>query len=169
MEGSYSKVWRLCLPSSPSSLPRPEFAYFVSTLVGTIRNEIASCDERAYVSLPVVDVKTLLFFETDAEVREFSKQVSSSYSASCVKLSSELMMRFVVCLFVARMVNRLARDRSFPFFTSEQDQSGSFESICGSSQQGDEQRDGRFGYPGVCEGVGKRCLEERRGVSLRCN
>lgn len=84
MEGSYSKVWRLCLPSSPSTLPRPEFAYFVSTLVGTIRNEIASCDERAYVSLPVADVKTLLFFETDKEVREFSKQVSGSHCAPLI-------------------------------------------------------------------------------------
>ncbi|KAK4702808.1 26S proteasome regulatory subunit N12, partial [Phenoliferia sp. Uapishka_3] len=74
MEGSYSRVWQLCRPSAASSakLPRPEFAYFVSTLVGTVRNEIAACDEKAYETLPLADAKTLLFFESEKEVREFA-------------------------------------------------------------------------------------------------
>lgn len=76
MEGSYSKVWRLCRPTSNSpTLPRPEFAFFVSTLIGTVRTEIASCDERAYTTLPLADAKTLLFFDTDVEVRAFAQQV----------------------------------------------------------------------------------------------
>lgn len=80
MEGSYSRVWQLCRPSpsSATSLPRPEFAFFVSTLVGTVRNEIASCDERAYTTLPLADAKTLLFFDSDVEVRAFAKEVRSS-------------------------------------------------------------------------------------------
>lgn len=82
MEGSYSKVWRLCSPStSPhstqnSNLPRSEFSFFVKNLVGTVRGEIANCHERAYTSLEIGDAKTLLFFDNEQEVREFSKEVS---------------------------------------------------------------------------------------------
>lgn len=72
MEGSYSRVWSLCKPPS-ATLPRPEFAYFTASLISTVRNEIASCDEKAYTTLPLVDAKTLLFFDKDEEVREFAK------------------------------------------------------------------------------------------------
>lgn len=80
MEGSYSRVWQLCRPSptstsTSSQLPRPEFAYFTSTLVQTVRNEIASCHERAYASLPLRDAVTLLFFEDEAGVRAFAAEV----------------------------------------------------------------------------------------------
>ena len=51
MEGSYSRVWSLCRPSSSSaSLPLPE-------------------------SLPVRDARTLLFLESDQEVQEFAQSV----------------------------------------------------------------------------------------------
>ncbi|KAM0788033.1 hypothetical protein ACM66B_006232 [Microbotryomycetes sp. NB124-2] len=73
MEGSYSRVWSLC-STSPSNLPRPEFGSFCSSLVETVRNEIASCDERAYTSLPLRDAKTLLFFDKDEQVVQFAKQ-----------------------------------------------------------------------------------------------
>lgn len=73
MEGSYSKVWQLC--SNVAALPRPEFEFFVSTLVGTVRNEIASCQERSYATLPLSNAKTLLFFGTEGEVKEFGTAV----------------------------------------------------------------------------------------------
>ncbi|GAA5978882.1 hypothetical protein JCM10908_002722 [Rhodotorula pacifica] len=75
MEGSYSRVWSLCRPSSSTSasLPLPEFAYFTPTLLKTVRNEIAACDERAYESLPLRDARTLLFLESDQEVKEFAQ------------------------------------------------------------------------------------------------
>ncbi|KDE02809.1 hypothetical protein MVLG_06668 [Microbotryum lychnidis-dioicae p1A1 Lamole] len=72
MEGSYSKVYSLC--SNPSNLPRVEFKYFISTLLSTVRSEIASCDERAYATLPLRDAQTLLFFSNETEVREFAKE-----------------------------------------------------------------------------------------------
>lgn len=83
MEGSYSRVWALCRPSTtssstPATLPSPEFAFFVGSLVDTVRNEIASCDERAYESLPVGEAKMLLFFDEEKEVREFAVKVSGS-------------------------------------------------------------------------------------------
>ena len=76
MEGAYSRVWRLC-QGTTAHLPRSEFSLFVNALVDTVRNEIAACDERAYASLPLSDAKTLLFFDTDAEVRAFAATVST--------------------------------------------------------------------------------------------
>lgn len=82
MEGSYSRVWSLCRPSSSSaSLPLPEFSHFTPTLLQTVRNEIAACDERAYESLPVRDARTLLFFESDQEVQAFAQSVRPSFAA----------------------------------------------------------------------------------------
>lgn len=79
MEGSYSRVWSLCRPtaSSSASLPLPEFAVFTPTLLQTVRNEIAACDERAYESLPLQDARTLLFLESDQEVHDFAQSVRS--------------------------------------------------------------------------------------------
>ena len=39
------------------------------------RNEIASCEEAAYNSLPIKDAATLLFFRTQQEVLAYAQQV----------------------------------------------------------------------------------------------
>ncbi|CAG8782858.1 11570_t:CDS:2 [Racocetra persica] len=54
MEGSYKKVW-----NSREQVPAPE-------------NEIASCSEKAYSSLPLVDAATLLFFNNLNDVMKFA-------------------------------------------------------------------------------------------------
>lgn len=99
MEGSYSRVWSLCRPSSPSSstspsssssashLPLPEFAHLTPPLLATVRNEIAACDERAYESLPLRDARTLLFFESDDEVKRFAEQVRARFLLSRLSLA----------------------------------------------------------------------------------
>ncbi|KAI0265176.1 proteasome 26S subunit [Gloeopeniophorella convolvens] len=69
MEGSYSKVW-----NAREEAPAEEYKFFVDSLMGTIRNEIASCEEAAYQSLPLKDAATLLFFKSQSEVLEFAKQ-----------------------------------------------------------------------------------------------
>lgn len=69
MEGSYSNVWR-----ERQNVPREEFQFFVDMLMVTIRHEIASCEEKAYDSLPLNDVATLLFFNSLPEVLEFAKE-----------------------------------------------------------------------------------------------
>ncbi|GAA5976815.1 hypothetical protein JCM21900_001603 [Sporobolomyces salmonicolor] len=79
MEGAYSRVWALCRSSpagtsTSTALPLPELAHFTPTLIATVRNEIAACDERAYESLPVRDAKTLLFFDREDEVVAFAKE-----------------------------------------------------------------------------------------------
>lgn len=87
MEGSYSRVWSLCRSTSSSSsstLPLPEFSHFTSTLISTVRNEIATCDEKAYSHLPLVDAKTLLFFDSENEVKEFAGSVSLLFFLSSI-------------------------------------------------------------------------------------
>ncbi|KAI9376272.1 SAC3/GANP/Nin1/mts3/eIF-3 p25 family-domain-containing protein [Aspergillus egyptiacus] len=59
MEGSYDKVWR------QTNSER--------VLVGTIRNEIAGCSEKAYPSLPISNAKNLLFLESEGAVMEFAQ------------------------------------------------------------------------------------------------
>ena len=93
MEGSYSKVW-----NAREEAPAEEYKFFVDSLMGTIRyvrkyilvlsnlvnrNEIASCEEAAYESLPLKDAGTLLFFPNKGELLTFAQKVclllSSSY------------------------------------------------------------------------------------------
>lgn len=74
MEGSYSNVWR-----ERQNVPSPEYLFFIDQLIITIRcvaansHEIALCEERAYDTLPLNDVATLLFFDNLPDVLEFAK------------------------------------------------------------------------------------------------
>ncbi|KAF8138614.1 COP9 signalosome [Boletus edulis] len=63
MEGSYSK-----------RRPAEEYKFFVDSLMGTIRNEIASCEESAYERLPLKDAATLLFFTSQSDLLKFAKE-----------------------------------------------------------------------------------------------
>ena len=71
MEGSYNKVW-----NARSNVPAEEYTYFIDTMVGTIRNEIAACSEKAYNVLPLSDATTLLYFKTTDELLSFAKEHS---------------------------------------------------------------------------------------------
>src|SRR5690606_21278479 len=74
MEGSYGKVW-----NSRANVPAPEYVFFMDILMGTIRNEIASCSEKAYTSLPLADAATLLYFKLQDELLAFAKAVLLSF------------------------------------------------------------------------------------------
>ncbi|KAH7924037.1 hypothetical protein BV22DRAFT_1105717 [Leucogyrophana mollusca] len=69
MEGSYSKVW-----NAREEAPAEEYKFFIDSLMGTIRNEIASCEEAAYESLPLKDAATLLFFTSQSDLQKFAQQ-----------------------------------------------------------------------------------------------
>ncbi|KXG46016.1 SAC3/GANP/Nin1/mts3/eIF-3 p25 [Penicillium griseofulvum] len=71
MEGSYDKVWR---ETKSERVPSEDFGLFSSVLVGTIRNEIAGCSEKAYPSLPISNAKNLLFLESEGAVIDFAKE-----------------------------------------------------------------------------------------------
>lgn len=47
------------------------------------RNEIASCSEKAYTSLPLSDAGTLLFFTNMEDILNFAKEVRLKPLSSC--------------------------------------------------------------------------------------
>ncbi|KAI9291130.1 proteasome 26S subunit [Neoconidiobolus thromboides FSU 785] len=69
MEGSYNKVL-----NARETVPSNEFIYFMDFLALTIRDEIASCCEKAYKSLPIQQVSSMLFFKKNEEVVKLAKQ-----------------------------------------------------------------------------------------------
>ncbi|KAF8318137.1 hypothetical protein DL93DRAFT_2076113 [Clavulina sp. PMI_390] len=69
MEGSYSKVW-----NAREEAPVEEYKFFVDQLMATIRNEIASCEESAYDSLPISEAAQLLFFKSPTDLIKFANE-----------------------------------------------------------------------------------------------
>ncbi|KAG0168724.1 hypothetical protein DFQ28_011400 [Apophysomyces sp. BC1034] len=69
MEGSFNKVW-----STRSTVQGEEFMFFYDILINTIRDEIASCSEKAYESLPLQDAGALLFIKNTAELLSFANK-----------------------------------------------------------------------------------------------
>ncbi|KAI7886764.1 hypothetical protein K492DRAFT_215527 [Lichtheimia hyalospora FSU 10163] len=69
MEGSYNKVW-----STRKNVQGEEFMFFYDILIDTIRDEIASCSEKAYDSLPLQDASTLLFLRNSQELLNFAQK-----------------------------------------------------------------------------------------------
>jgi hypothetical protein len=51
------------------------------------RNEIASCEETAYESLPFKDAATLLFFQKQSELLRFAEQVKSVIHRTCLDVT----------------------------------------------------------------------------------
>ncbi|KAL8735629.1 MAG: hypothetical protein Q9166_000798 [cf. Caloplaca sp. 2 TL-2023] len=78
MEGSYDRVWGATKREGVAS---EEYGVFsevsspirLSVLIGTIRDEIASCSEKAYPSLPITNAKNLLFLESEGSVVDFAQ------------------------------------------------------------------------------------------------
>jgi len=69
MEGSYNKV----LSAKQDGLYAKEGMFFMDMLVDTVRDEIAECSEKAYASIALKDLQTLLMLGSEAELREFAE------------------------------------------------------------------------------------------------
>lgn len=68
MEGSYQKAWNLLEAGSAV----PELDVFSKTLMDAIRDEVALSTELAYENLPLINIKTLLFFNTEKNAEAFA-------------------------------------------------------------------------------------------------
>ncbi|KAJ1959827.1 regulatory particle non-ATPase [Dipsacomyces acuminosporus] len=77
MEGSYKKVCR-----EGSQVPMPEYLFFMDILLTTMRNEVASCTEKSYSSLPLDDAKSVLFFNSMDELLKFAQERNWTVSPS---------------------------------------------------------------------------------------
>lgn len=67
MEGSYNKIFL-----SKGNVPASNYNYFIDILIDTVREEIASCFEKAYHSLPVNEAAKMLMIESASELRVFA-------------------------------------------------------------------------------------------------
>mmetsp|Transcript_17296 Transcript_17296/g.56606 ORF Transcript_17296/g.56606 Transcript_17296/m.56606 type:complete len:265 (-) Transcript_17296:985-1779(-) len=69
MEGSYHKVM-----AARSNVPAESYRYFMDLLAETVRAEIASCCEKAYVKLSLPDAAKILMMGSAAEVASFAAE-----------------------------------------------------------------------------------------------
>merc|ERR1712153_52444 len=83
MEGSYHKVMAF-----QKSLPSPEYQVFMTTLSDTLRDEIASCLEASYKSLPCSKAAELLMMEI-ADLGAFCEEREWVVSGDRIALKSE--------------------------------------------------------------------------------
>ena len=69
MEGSYNKV----LSAKQEGAYAQEGMFFMDMLVDTVRDEIAECSEKAYASIGLADLQSLLMLGNQDELREFAE------------------------------------------------------------------------------------------------
>merc|ERR1711971_440409 len=67
MEGSYNKVFL-----AKGNVPADNYNFFIDILLNTIRNEIASCIEKAYEKIALSEAARMLFFETVKPMKEYA-------------------------------------------------------------------------------------------------
>ena len=68
MEGAYNKI-----AQRQSALPDPSYEYFMSMLMDTVRDEIASCAQSAYASLLAADAAKLLGFSNVKDFEAYAR------------------------------------------------------------------------------------------------
>lgn len=69
MEGSYNKLFL-----AKGNVPAASYNFFIDILLGTIRDEIATCVEKAYPNIAVRDAMHMLYFETEEEFTEYARK-----------------------------------------------------------------------------------------------
>ena len=67
MEGAYNKVL-----DASRQLPSEYHAGLMQQLASTVRDEVASCSEKAYLSLKLKDAQKLMMFDSVTAVREYA-------------------------------------------------------------------------------------------------
>lgn len=69
MEGSFHKVFL-----SKGNVPAENYTYFIDILIKTIRDEIASCAEKAYTQVSVPEAGKMLMVSSYEELRSYTLQ-----------------------------------------------------------------------------------------------
>jgi 26S proteasome regulatory subunit N12 len=71
MEGRYNKVF-----IARHSVPAPSYSFFMEFLLKTIRDEIASCIEKAYERLSFTEARRMLSLESDQAMTAYAQERS---------------------------------------------------------------------------------------------
>ncbi|XP_002119990.2 26S proteasome non-ATPase regulatory subunit 8 [Ciona intestinalis] len=68
MEGNYNKLFL-----AKGNVPAESYNYFIDILLGTIRDEIATCIEKSYPRISYTEARRMLYFESENELDQYSK------------------------------------------------------------------------------------------------
>ena len=79
MEGSYNRV----LSAKQDGTHAQEGMYFMDMLVDTVREEIATCSEKAYASISAAELQSMLMLGSEAELREYADEVRAPPARLC--------------------------------------------------------------------------------------
>ncbi|XP_032232516.2 26S proteasome non-ATPase regulatory subunit 8 [Nematostella vectensis] len=67
MEGSYNKVFL-----ARGNVPAENYHFFMNILLGTLRDEIATCMEKSYQKVSIPDTTRMLYFEGEKSMKVFA-------------------------------------------------------------------------------------------------
>eukprot|EP00124_Ichthyophonus_hoferi_P001975 Ihof_evm7s120 gene=Ihof_evmTU7s120 len=69
IEGSYNKILH-----ARSEAPAPSYSFFVNVLSDTVREEIASCCEKAFNKIAISELKKILYLEKDEDAMKIAQK-----------------------------------------------------------------------------------------------
>ena len=108
MEGSYNKVIVM-----KDNVPAESYAFFINKLLGTIRDEIASCMEKAYEHIALGECARMLQMGSTAQAREYFAQRGWIVEGDKVKFAAAVekkMIEEVPTMELAKMSITYARE-----------------------------------------------------------
>ncbi|XP_064484793.1 26S proteasome non-ATPase regulatory subunit 8-like [Ornithodoros turicata] len=85
MEGSYNKVFL-----SKGNVPAPSYTFFMDILLDTVRDEMASCVEKAYERISAPEVARMLFLEASKQLDPYAKKRNWSQTNNKFNFSTEV-------------------------------------------------------------------------------
>ena len=83
MEGAYNKVL-----AARAQAPDPLYAHYMELLMATVRDEIGSCSEKAYVTLSMGEAQKLLKLESAQQTAAFVEQRGWAVADGVIRFKS---------------------------------------------------------------------------------
>ncbi|CAN8000626.1 unnamed protein product, partial [Ixodes hexagonus] len=93
MEGSYNKASYTLLCAvflSKGNVPSPSYTFFTDILLDTVRDEIASCIEKAYERISGPDVTRMLFLDAPKQTAAYATKRGWTQASSMYQFSTEV-------------------------------------------------------------------------------
>lgn len=79
MEGAYNKVLE-----ASKHLPSESHALLVKQVASTVRDEIASCSEKAYAKLRLPDAQKMMMFDSEVALRDYASEHGWHIADGCI-------------------------------------------------------------------------------------
>jgi len=84
MEGNYNKLFL-----AQSNIPSESYGYFIEILLETIRSEIGSCLEKAYVTIDINEAQRLLHFKSVKDLQNYGSTRNWIFGGKEIKFPKE--------------------------------------------------------------------------------